>query len=94
MKLFRKRKASDLYVWRLHGPDTKPDPDTVAARVVSIRAVDGYLATSPPKIGNRLLVHALVKFNTNQVRSTGSFFRLLIFFSTESSSLQQSRRTS
>jgi len=67
MKLFRKRKASDLYVWRLHGPDTKPDPDTVAARVVSIRAVDGYLATSPPKIGNRLLVHALVKFNTNQV---------------------------
>jgi hypothetical protein len=38
-------------------------------RVVSIRAIDGYLGKDEPKIGNRLLIHALVKFDTKQASS-------------------------
>jgi protein MBA1 len=62
MKLLRKRKGPESYVWRVH------DDGVTAARVLSIRAIEGNLAKSPPKIGNRLMVHALVKFDTKQVK--------------------------
>jgi hypothetical protein len=67
LRLLRKRSASDVYVWRMHEP-AKDDPPL--ARVLSLRATDGYFARSEPKIGNRLVIHALVKFDTKQVRKS------------------------
>jgi len=37
-------------------------------QVLSLRITEGYLAPENPRFGNRLLVHALVKFDTEQVR--------------------------
>jgi mitochondrial protein MBA1 len=80
VKLLRKRKiqGSDTYVWRLHTSDRLSTGNDTAARVVSIRVVDGYFAKTPPKIGNRLLVHALVKFNTTQVRQIPIIWKSLL----------------
>jgi len=41
------------------------------ATVVSIRSGEVYIAKEPPKRGNRLVIHALVKFETKQVRVLG-----------------------
>lgn len=40
--------------------------------IVSIRATEVYLAEQDPKIGNRLVIQALVKFDTTQVSGTSS----------------------
>jgi hypothetical protein len=69
MRLLRRRAGSDVYIWRLHDGD---DNSQVAARVLSIRAMDGYVAKGEPNVGNRLLVHALVKFDTKQVHLPSS----------------------
>jgi hypothetical protein len=37
------------------------------ATIVSIRSGEVYIAKEPPKRGNRLVIHALVKFETTQV---------------------------
>jgi hypothetical protein len=37
------------------------------ATVVSIRSGEVYIAKEPPKRGNRLVIHALVKLETTQV---------------------------
>lgn len=62
-KLIRGRDSSRTYVWNFV-KEEKP------CKVVSLRAIPGYLASQPPKIGNRLLIQALVKFDTLQVRIT------------------------
>ena len=36
-------------------------------QVLSIRAMEGYLADAEPRFGNRLMVHGLVKFDMEQV---------------------------
>ena len=38
------------------------------SKVVSIRAIQAHLGNEDPKFGNRLLIQALVKFDTLQVR--------------------------
>ncbi|KAF7789673.1 hypothetical protein EIP86_000619 [Pleurotus ostreatoroseus] len=58
-KLIRGRDSSRTYVWNFV-KEEKP------CKVVSLRAIPGYLASQPPKIGNRLLIQALVKFDTLQ----------------------------
>ena len=68
LRLLRKRSASDVYVWRMHDPAHGDPP---LSRVLSLRATDGYFARTDPRIGNRLVVHALVKFDTKQVRVFG-----------------------
>ncbi|KAF9010029.1 hypothetical protein BDQ17DRAFT_1347384 [Cyathus striatus] len=47
------------YIWRFHR-------EVVPTQVLSIRTVEGYLANEEPKFGNRMLIHALVKFDTEQ----------------------------
>jgi len=57
----KKHKVDCSYFWRLHR-EINP------TQVVSLRSTDGYLASEAPKFGNRLMVHALVKFDTEQVQ--------------------------
>ncbi|KAJ3480764.1 hypothetical protein NLI96_g8121 [Meripilus lineatus] len=59
LKFIRGQDSSKVYVWKFHG-EKKP------CKVVSIRAVQAHLGSEEPKIGNRLLVQALVKFDTMQ----------------------------
>jgi protein MBA1 len=81
MRLLRKRKGTDVYVWGLH------DGAGHAARVLSIRAIEGNLSTAPPKIGNRLLVQALVKFDTMQVNESFLSLSGFLILSAESASV-------
>lgn len=45
----------------------RPLPISPGVTVVSIRSGEVYIAKEPPKRGNRLVIHALVKFETTQV---------------------------
>lgn len=56
----KKQKSGLAYVWRLH-KEVKP------AQILSLRVIEGYLSPEEPKFGSRLMVHALVKFDTEQV---------------------------
>ena len=50
----------------------KPSESTRAvspATIVSIRAAETYFAEQDPKMGNHLVMQALVKFDTTQVRA-------------------------
>ncbi|KIP07304.1 hypothetical protein PHLGIDRAFT_89777 [Phlebiopsis gigantea 11061_1 CR5-6] len=55
----RSQNANYVYVWKFHG-ESKP------AKVVSIRAEEVNLSSSPVTYGNRLLIQACVKFETTQ----------------------------
>jgi len=55
----KKRSSSHSYVWRFHR-EVNP------TQIVSLRVTEGYLSPQEPKFGNRLMVHALVKFDTEQ----------------------------
>jgi len=52
-------------------------------QVLSLRITEGYLAPENPRFGNRLLIHALVKFDTEQVRYTGHTFVYAILMTLE-----------
>jgi protein MBA1 len=58
----KKNQRSFKSIWRFHG-------ELSPTRVISIRAVQGYLGIEEPKFGNRMLVHALVRIDSEQVRS-------------------------
>ncbi|KAF8889627.1 hypothetical protein BD779DRAFT_1520181 [Infundibulicybe gibba] len=60
LRLLKKQQNPALtYIWRFHN-------EVTSTRVLSIRGTEGYLATEDPKIGNRMMMHALVKFDTEQ----------------------------
>jgi mitochondrial protein MBA1 len=48
------------YVWKFHS-------EASPTRCVSIRANEGYVSSVPPKTGNTLFVHAVMRFDTMQV---------------------------
>lgn len=58
--LLKTRTPGNRYVWKIHS-EVEP------AKVVSIRAIDGHLGRGTPKLGNRLVVQALIRFDTLQV---------------------------
>lgn len=58
--LKRRQNPSLTYIWRFH-------KEVTPTRVLSIRATEGYLGTEDPKFGNRMMMHALVRFDTEQV---------------------------
>ena len=41
-------------------------------RIVSIRTIEGHLGRGGPKLGNRLVIQALIRFDTIQVCSDSS----------------------
>jgi len=56
-----KKSQPDLrYIWRFHR-------ELSPTRVISIRGTEGYLASEEPKFGNRMMVHALVRIDSEQV---------------------------
>lgn len=57
--------------WTLHAEVTPP-------RIVSIRTIEGHLGRGGPKLGNRLVVQALIRFDTMQVCSDSSHSRFEI----------------
>ncbi|TDL22760.1 hypothetical protein BD410DRAFT_828188 [Rickenella mellea] len=57
--LAKKRKPELTFKFKYHG-------DVAPCQVVSIRSVLGYMAPEPPKFGSRILVQALVRFETLQ----------------------------
>ncbi|KAF8644921.1 hypothetical protein AX16_008203 [Volvariella volvacea WC 439] len=60
LKLLKKSHNPALTkIWRFH-------KEVTPTRVISIRSTEGYLANEEPKFGNRMMVHALVKFDTEQ----------------------------
>ncbi|TFK67852.1 hypothetical protein BDN72DRAFT_879375 [Pluteus cervinus] len=59
LRTMRKASPQLTYIWRLH-------KEVTPTRIVSIRGTEGYLGTDEPKFGNRMMVHALVKFDTEQ----------------------------
>ncbi|KAF5381363.1 hypothetical protein D9615_008301 [Tricholomella constricta] len=59
MHLRKRQQSHFTYLWRFH-------KEVTPARVVSIRATEGYLATDEPKFGNRMMVHALIRLDTEQ----------------------------
>lgn len=60
MRLKRNQNPNVTYVWRFHR-------EVTPTRVISIRGTEGYLATEDPKFGNRMMIHALVRIDSEQV---------------------------
>lgn len=60
LKRLRAQDRNSTYVWKLHR-ENKP------CKVLSIRAYQGHLGRENPTFGNRLVIQALVKFDTSQV---------------------------
>lgn len=62
MKSSLKNNPNGRIIWQLH---RVVEP----VQVLSFRVTQGHYGANEPKFGNRLLVHALVKFDTEQVCS-------------------------
>ena len=60
MKLVRSQDPRVINVWKFHG-ERKP------CKVVSLRAAEGFYGSKGPRIGSRLAVQAVVRFDTLQV---------------------------
>ena len=61
LRTLKKNKSfTHTCIWRFHR-------EVSPTRVLSIRGVEGHLGVDAPRIGNRMMLHALVKFDTEQV---------------------------
>ena len=60
-RLIRSQDPRYVNVWKFHGERTP-------CRVVSIRALEAYYGVKAPRMGSRLVIQALVRFDTLQVR--------------------------
>ena len=60
MKASLKNNPNGRLIWQLH---RVVEP----VQVLSLRVTQGHFGDAEPKFGNRLLAHALVKFETEQV---------------------------
>ncbi|EJF59726.1 hypothetical protein DICSQDRAFT_108332 [Dichomitus squalens LYAD-421 SS1] len=59
MKLIRSQDPRFANVWKFHG-------ERSPAQVVSIRAIEAYYGSTPPRMGSRLAIQAVVRFDTMQ----------------------------
>ncbi|PPQ96127.1 hypothetical protein CVT26_004762 [Gymnopilus dilepis] len=58
-KKFRPKDSRSRLIWQLHRTVTP-------VQILSLRVSQGYFGLDEPKTGNRLMVHALIKFDTEQ----------------------------
>lgn len=76
-KIVRSRQPGHVWQWRVTSDVSdktlfqeksffRPLAISPAATIVSIRSGEVYIAKEPPKRGNRLVIHALVKLETTQ----------------------------
>ncbi|KAE9395786.1 hypothetical protein BT96DRAFT_997372 [Gymnopus androsaceus JB14] len=54
-----KKDKTNTYFWTLHR-------ETSPSKIISVRCLDGHLGTTPPSVGNRLMINVLVRFETEQ----------------------------
>ncbi|KAI0087376.1 hypothetical protein BDY19DRAFT_955414 [Irpex rosettiformis] len=59
LKRVQARDKNHLHIWKLHGQNAPP-------QVLSIRSFVGHMGIKDPLQGHRLVIQALVKFDTNQ----------------------------
>ncbi|KAI0701374.1 hypothetical protein BC835DRAFT_1264905 [Cytidiella melzeri] len=59
LKRLQAQDKNNHYVWTLHG-------ENAPCQVLSIRSFQGHLGPKVPQFGHRLVIQALVKFDTNQ----------------------------
>ncbi|TFL04551.1 hypothetical protein BDV98DRAFT_654123 [Pterulicium gracile] len=59
LKLLRSRPSGQKFTWKHHSTLSPPT-------VLSIRVMEGHLGTEGPRVGNRLMAHVLVRFDTEQ----------------------------
>ena len=62
LKTYKTKHANTSLFWQMHR-ECEP------TRILSIRVTQGHLGDEEPRFGNRLMVHALLKFDTEQVRA-------------------------
>ncbi|KAG2343134.1 hypothetical protein BDR05DRAFT_884976 [Suillus weaverae] len=66
-KIVRTRKPGQVWQWKVTSDvSDKALFQKKSFTIVSIRSGEVYIAKEPPKRGNRLVIHALVKFETTQ----------------------------
>ena len=75
LKTYKTKLANTSLFWQMH---REYEP----TRILSLRVIQGHLGDEEPKFGNRLMVHALLKFDTEQVRLVPTAFQDLIFLQT------------
>ncbi|KDR80260.1 hypothetical protein GALMADRAFT_136775 [Galerina marginata CBS 339.88] len=56
---FRSKNSKGRLIWQMH---RTIDP----VQILSLRVTEGYLAPDQPRTGSRMMVHALIKFDTEQ----------------------------
>lgn len=74
LKNYKSKHANTSLFWQMH---REYEP----TRILSLRVIQGHLGDEEPRFGNRLMVHALLKFDTEQVWLAPTAFQDLIFLS-------------
>jgi protein MBA1 len=74
LKTYKTKLANTSLFWQMH---REYEP----TRILSLRVIQGHLGDEEPRFGNRLMVHALLKFDTEQVRLVLTAFQDLTFLS-------------
>lgn len=74
LKTYKTKHANARFFWQMH---REYEP----TRILSLRVIQGHLGDEEPRFGNRLMVHALLKFDTEQVRLAPTAFQDLTFLS-------------
>ena len=86
LKTYKTKHANTTLFWQMH---REYEP----TRILSLRVVQGHLGDEEPRFGNRLMIHALLKFDTEQVRLAPTAIQGLTsyLFLSESRDLQPTR---
>ena len=85
LKRVQARDKNSRHLWQLHNANAPP-------QILSIRSFVGHMGAQDPLQGNRLVIQALVKFDTNQVRKFSFTHHRILITPSESTSLQQPRQ--
>ena len=86
LKTYKTKHANTTLFWQMH---REYEP----TRILSLRVIQGHLGDEEPRFGNRLMIHALLKFDTEQVRLAPTAIQGLTsyLFLSESRDLQPTR---
>ena len=68
LKTSKTRHPNARLFWQMH---REYEP----TRILSLRVTQGHMGDEEPRFGNRLMIHALFKFDTEQVRLAPSIYQ-------------------
>ena len=72
LKTSKTKHVNARLFWQMH---REYEP----TRILSLRVTQGHMGDEEPRFGNRLMIHALLKFDTEQVRLAPTAFEYLTF---------------